>query len=56
MGKKFLIDQELAERIGNYLAQRPWAEVHEMVAGILRLQPAPPPPTVPEPPDAKEGA
>lgn len=36
----FLISKELAERIANYLAQRPWAEVNGMLGELMQLRPA----------------
>ncbi len=35
----FLIRRELAERIANYLAQRPWAEVHGLLGELMQLRP-----------------
>lgn len=39
--KELLIPLELAEAIANYLAQRPYAEVYQLIAALQQLQPAP---------------
>jgi hypothetical protein len=35
------IPASLAQAIGNYLASRPWSEVHEAMEALKRLQPIP---------------
>lgn len=37
----FLLPADLGQAILNYLVQRPYAEVHEMVRGLQALQPEP---------------
>jgi len=47
--KTFIIEESLAQEILNYLASRPYIEVHEIIQKLRAIQP------VPEPkPDAKE--
>lgn len=35
----FRIDQKLAEKLMNYLAQRPWIEVRELLDGLMTMKP-----------------
>lgn len=36
---KLLIDYALAQAVVAYLAQRPYAEVYQLIAGLQRLEP-----------------
>ena len=36
---KFEIDQDLANQIANYLASRPFADVHQLIAKLQQLRP-----------------
>jgi hypothetical protein len=36
---EFKINQELAQALLNYLQTRPYAEVHGLIAALLRLEP-----------------
>lgn len=38
--KTFVIEEQLANNILNYLARRPWVEVNELVSGLMNLSPA----------------
>lgn len=44
-----LIPVSLAQGIGNYLAQKPWAEVHQAMEALQALKPAPVPEPVAQP-------
>lgn len=35
---KLIIEKELAEKVANYLAQKPWIEVHELIRQLMSLQ------------------
>lgn len=39
--KKLIISFELTNAIAQYLAQRPYAEVYQLIAALQQLQPAP---------------
>lgn len=39
-----LIEVRLRDSLISYLAGKPWAEVHEGIAALRSLPPAPPPP------------
>jgi hypothetical protein len=39
--QQFLIDTQLAQVILDYLAQRPYHEVYQLIAALQRLAPAP---------------
>lgn len=41
MGKKFLIDEDLANKIIDMLDDRPYKEVYEIMEGLLHLKEAP---------------
>jgi hypothetical protein len=41
--KKFLIPEDIAQAIANYLSARPWREVDHLVQALVGLQEAPPP-------------
>lgn len=41
--EQFLIDAQLAQAILDYLAQRPYREVHQLIALLQRLEVAPEP-------------
>lgn len=45
-----LIPQKQAQELVDYLKQRPFAEVFQLINGLLRLQPAQPAPTPTAPP------
>jgi hypothetical protein len=36
---EFKISQELAQALLNYLQTKPYAEVHALIGGLLRLEP-----------------
>ncbi|MBN7755497.1 hypothetical protein JYP46_01555 [Nitratireductor aquimarinus] len=36
--RKFVIDENLAQAIADYLAARPYREVAQLVAGLMALQ------------------
>ena len=36
--KKFIISEELAQAILNFLGSRPYVEVHKLVPGLLALE------------------
>ncbi len=35
---KFEIEKDLAEKVMNYLAQRPWIEVKDMLTGMMAMK------------------
>lgn len=39
MGKKFEITEEAAQAILNYLAERPFKEVMNLIPGLMQLKP-----------------
>ena len=39
--KSLIIPIDLYEAVGNYLVQRPYAEVYQLIAALQQLQPAP---------------
>lgn len=41
--KMFLISEDMAMTIIDYMSQRPWFEVQQLIPAIQRLQPAPEP-------------
>jgi hypothetical protein len=41
----FEIEQELVQQVVNYLAGKPWAEVHVMIHKLAQLKLIPPSPT-----------
>ena len=45
--KQLVIDLALAEAIANYLAQRPYIEVWQLIAKLQQLQPLPEAPAEP---------
>lgn len=45
--KELIIPLELVQAIGNYLAQKPYGEVYQLIAALQQLQPA-----LQEPPSA----
>ncbi len=50
---RYVINQPMLEKLGNYLASRPWIEVRELMAVLMALRPmeAPAPEApAPEPP------
>jgi hypothetical protein len=51
--KKFIIQEELAQAILNYLGQQPYVSVHTMVPGLLALEVLPGSEVVNEAPQAE---
>ena len=47
--KQLVIDLKTAEAVINYLAQRPYIEVFQLIAAMQQLQPLPAPEPVPAP-------
>lgn len=35
---KFIIDSDVLQAVGNYLSTRPWAEVHELIDALRKLE------------------
>ena len=51
MAKQFLIDEELTDKIIDFLDERPYKEVYEIMEGLLHLKEVPavaPTPEVPK--------
>jgi hypothetical protein len=53
--KVFALPENVANAVLQYLAQRPYVEVYQMVAAMQALQPVAAPTTVPVPPLADVG-
>ena len=47
--QQLVIDLKVAEAVVNYLAQRPYIEVFQLIAAMQQLQPLPAPEPVPAP-------
>lgn len=45
--QQFVIDLKTAEAVVNYLAQRPYIEVFQLIAALQQLQPLPAPEPAP---------